>query len=360
MSRVYNFSAGPSMLPLSVLEKAKSELLEYGSTGQSVMEMSHRSKEYLAIFDECEEKFRAMLGVPETHSVLFLQGGAWTQFAMIPMNLMTINKKADFVLSGNWAEKACSEAKKFGTANVVASSKEDNFAYIPAIDKSKLDPDADYMHICYNNTIYGTEFQAVPESVVPLVADVSSMILSQPMDVSKFGAIYGGAQKNMGPAGLVVVVMRNDLIERSPDSIPSMLNYKIQRDNQSMFNTPPTYAIYVLSLMLDWLKNDIGGLEKMLEINKQKAAVLYDYLDESKLFKGTVRKDSRSLMNICFVTGDKDLDNEFCSLAAKEGMPNLKGHRLVGGVRASIYNAMPMEGVVKLRDFMREFEKEHI
>lgn len=359
MARVYNFSAGPSMLPYSVLEKAKNELPEYSLTGQSVMEMSHRSKEYLGIIESCERKFRALLGIDNNYSVLFLQGGAWTQFAMIPMNLMTVNGKADFILSGNWAEKAYTEASRFGTASIVASSKQDNYKYIPKIDTSYLDINADYMHICLNNTIYGTAFSDVPESVVPLVADASSMILSRRLDISKFGIVYAGAQKNMGIAGLVVVVIRKDLLERSADDLPMMFSYKVQNESSSMFNTPPTYSIYIMSLMLDWIMDEVGGLENMSERNNEKAYILYDYLDESKLFKGTVAKDSRSLMNICFITGNENLDKQFCFEAEKSGMPNLAGHRLVGGIRASIYNAMPVEGVRKLRDFMKAFEKEH-
>ena len=360
MPRVYNFSAGPSMLPLSVLEKARDELLEYGTFGQSVMEMSHRSKEYLSIIEGCEEKLRALLGINEDYAVLFLQGGAWTQFAMLPMNLMTVRKTADFVLSGYWAKKAYTEAEKFGSANAVASSEQDSFSYIPEIDESKLDPEADYLHICFNNTIYGTEFRGIPESAAPLAADVSSMLLSRPLDTAKFGILYAGAQKNMGIAGLTVVIIRKSLIERSPEGLPSMFSYKVQHGAASMFNTPPAYAIYMMSLVLEWLESEIGGLETMHEINREKARILYDYLDESRLFYPTARKDSRSLMNICFVTGDKSVDMLFCSEAKKRGLLNLAGHRLVGGVRASLYNAMPIEGVTALRDFMSEFEKGHI
>jgi len=347
------------MLPLPVLEKAKEELLEHGACGQSVMEMSHRSKEYLSVIEGCETKLRSVLGINDNYSVLFLQGGAWTQFALLPMNLMTVNGAADFVLSGYWAQKAYFEAKKFGKANAVASSESDSFSHIPEIERAKLNPKADYLHICYNNTIYGTEYQSIPESIAPLAADVSSMLLSQPLDISKFGVLYGGAQKNMGIAGLTVVIIQKSLTERSPHNLPSMFSYKEQGDAGSMFNTPPTFAVYMLSLVLDWLMDEIGGLEAMYEINREKAAVIYDYLDESRFFRPVARKDSRSLMNICFVTGSKDTDLLFCDEAKKRGLLNLAGHRLVGGVRASVYNAMPIEGVRALRDFMREFEKEH-
>ena len=347
------------MLPESVLQKVKDELMEYGSSGQSVMEMSHRSPEYLEIFDECEAKFRSLLKVPENYSVLFLQGGSYTQFAMIPLNLLTVSGSADYVLTGSWAEKAYSESKKFGNSRILASSKDSNYTFIPEIDYSSADKNADYMHICYNNTIYGTEFQSTPKSIVPLVADVSSMIMSQPLNVSDFGVLYAGAQKNMGIAGLTVVVIRNDLIERAPDELPSMLSYKIHKDNGSMFNTPPTFSIYVMSRVLDWLRFEIGGLEQMYELNRRKAAVIYDYLDESRLFKGVARKDSRSLMNICFTSNNKDLDSAFCKAAQNNGMPNLAGHRLVGGIRASVYNAMPMEGVKTLVEFMKTFEMEN-
>ena len=360
MPRVFNFSAGPSMLPLTVLEKAKSELLEYGGSGQSVMEMSHRSGEYLAIIEGCEAKLRTVLDISGDYSVLFLQGGAWTQFSMLPMNLMTVNGTADFVLSGNWAEKAYIEAKRFGKANVVASSEADYYSYIPEIDKAGLDETADYLHICCNNTIYGTEFRSIPECAAPLAADVSSTLLSRPLDVSQFGILYAGAQKNMGIAGLTVVIIKNCLLERSPDSLPPMFSYNVQRGAGSMFNTPPTFAVYMMSLMLDWLEREIGGLEAMEEINAKKAGILYDYLDESRLFRATARKDSRSRMNVCFVTKEKAMDSQFCAAAEKRGLLNLAGHRLVGGARASIYNAMPVEGVTALRDFMREFEKERV
>ena len=361
MSRVYNFSAGPSMLPQAVLEKAASEMLDYQGSGQSVMEMSHRSKTYQAIIDEAEALLREVLNIPDNYKVLFLQGGGSTQFAMIPLNLKK-NGKADYVITGQWAKKAAAEAKKFLDVNVVASSADTTFTYIPKLDPATFSKDADYFYICLNNTIYGTHYspQQLPDTGdIPLVTDASSCILSEPMDVSKFGLIFAGAQKNMGPAGVTVVIIREDLIAEVPETVPTMLSYKIHADNGSMYNTPPCYSIYMVKLVLEWLKNDIGGVEKMHEINKAKAAKLYDFLDNSKLFKGTVEKDSRSLMNVPFVTGDKDLDAKFVAEAAKAGLVNLKGHRTVGGMRASIYNAMPMEGVDALIDFMKKFEAEN-
>ncbi len=361
MSRVYNFSAGPSMLPQAVLEKAASEMLDYQGSGQSVMEMSHRSKTYQAIIDEAEALLREVLNIPDNYKVLFLQGGGSTQFAMIPLNLKK-NGKADYVITGQWAKKAAAEAKKFLDVNVVASSADTTFTYIPKLDPATFSKDADYFYICLNNTIYGTHYspEQLPDTGdIPLVTDASSCILSEPMDVSKFGLIFAGAQKNMGPAGVTVVIIREDLIQEVPESVPTMLTYKIHADNGSMYNTPPCYSIYMVKLVLEWLKNDIGGVEKMHEINKAKAAKLYEFLDNSKLFKGTVEKDSRSLMNVPFVTGDKDLDAKFVAEAAKAGLVNLKGHRTVGGMRASIYNAMPMEGVDALIDFMKKFEAEN-
>lgn len=357
MSRVYNFSPGPSMLPEEVLKKAAAEMLEYEGTGQSVMEMSHRSKEYDAIIKGCEALLREVLGVPENYKVLFLQGGASSQFAMIPMNLMTGSGKADFVVTGQWAKKAQQEAARYGEASVVASSADKTFSYIPKLDPSTFSKDADYFHICWNNTIYGTCFNEIPETGnVPLIADVSSCILSEPFDVSKFAMIYAGAQKNMGPAGLTVVIIREDLIGKAMDITPTMLNYKTHADEDSLYNTPPTYAIYICKLVLEWIKNDIGGLAKMKERNEKKAKLLYDFLDTSKMFRGTVEKEVRSIMNIPFVTGDDELDKKFVAEAAKAGLINLKGHRTVGGMRASIYNAMPVEGVEALVAFMKEFE----
>ena len=358
MSRVYNFSAGPSMLPESVLKTAAAEMLDYNGSGQSVMEMSHRSKVYEEIIKACEASLREVMNIPDNYKVLFLQGGASSQFAMVPLNLMNKNNKADFVVTGQWAKKAYAEAARYGKANVVASCADKTFSYIPKLDPASFDPEADYFHICLNNTIYGTKYHELPDTgSVPLVADISSCALSEPIDVSKFGLLYAGAQKNMGPAGLTVVIIREDLIGSAMDITPTMFNYQTHADNGSMFNTPPTYAIYICKLVLDWIKNEIGGLEKMKEINEKKAALLYDFLDSSRLFKGTVEKDSRSLMNIPFVTGDEELDKKFVAEATAAGFVNLKGHRSVGGMRASIYNAMPVEGVEKLVAFMKAFEE---
>lgn len=360
MARVYNFSAGPSMLPESVLAKAASEMLEYEGSGQCVMEMSHRSKEYEAIINGCEALLREVMAIPDNYKVLFLQGGASSQFSMIPLNLMNGSGKADFVLTGQWASKAYEEASRYGQANVVASSKDKTYSYIPKLDKSKFTPDADYFHICLNNTIYGTVFHELPDTgTVPLIADVSSCILSEPVDVSKFGVLYAGAQKNMGPAGLTVVIIREDLVGHARDITPVMFNYKTHVDNDSMYNTPPTYSIYVCKLVLEWIRDEIGGLEKMKARNEQKAQILYDFLDRSKMFRGTVAKEDRSLMNIPFVTGNDELDAKFVSAAKKAGFVNLKGHRSVGGMRASIYNAMPVEGVEKLVALMEQFEAEN-
>lgn len=358
MARVYNFSAGPSVLPESVLRRAAAEMLDYEGSGQSVMEMSHRSKVYDGIIKGCEALLREVMNIPDNYKVLFLQGGASSQFAMIPLNLMNGSGKADFVLTGQWATKAYKEAARYGEANVVASSKDKTFSYIPELDPATFTPDADYFHICMNNTIYGTRFTNLPDTgKVPLVADVSSCILSEPIDVSKFGVLYAGAQKNMAPAGLTVVIIREDLIGHARDITPTMFNYQTHADNDSMFNTPPCYSIYVCKLVLEWLKNEIGGLENMKAINEKKAAILYDFLDSSKLFKGTVVKKDRSLMNVPFVTGDEELDAKFVKESAAAGFVNLKGHRSVGGMRASIYNAMPVEGVEKLVAFMKAFEE---
>ena len=357
MSRIYNFSAGPSMLPEAVLKRAADEMLDCNGSGQSVMEMSHRSKEYAQIIADCESLLRELLNIPDNYKILFLQGGASSQFAMIPLNLMK-NKKIDLVLTGQWAKKACSEAKKYGEVNVVASSADKTFSYIPELDPSTFSKDADYFYICMNNTIYGTHYSTLPETGdVPLVADISSCILSEPMDISKFGLLFAGAQKNMGPAGLTVVIVREDLIQGVADTTPTMFDYKIHAENGSMYNTPPTYAIYICKLVLEWLKNDIGGIEKMYELNQKKAKILYDFLDQSKLFKGTVEPGSRSLMNVPFVTGDEELDKKFIKESVEHGFANLKGHRTVGGMRASIYNAMPIEGVEALVAFMKEFEE---
>lgn len=357
MARVYNFSAGPSVLPEPVLKRAAAEMLDYEGSGQSVMEMSHRSKVYDGIIKECEALLRKTLAIPENYRVLFLQGGASTQFAMVPMNLRK-NGKADFVLTGQWAKKACSEAKKFLSAHVVADSSDKTFTYIPKLDPASFDPEADYFHICLNNTIYGTRYTALPETGnVPLVADVSSCILSEPLDVSKFGLLYAGAQKNMAPAGLTVVIVRDDLVGNAGEDVPTMMNYKTHADNGSMYNTPPCYAIYICKLVLEWIRDEIGGLEAMKARNEKKAGMLYDFLDQSKLFRGTVVPEDRSLMNIPFVTGNEELDKKFVAEAEAAGFVNLKGHRTVGGMRASIYNAMPVEGVEKLVAFMQAFEK---
>jgi len=360
MARVYNFSAGPSMLPEAVLTKAAAEMLDYEGSGQSVMEMSHRSKVYQSIIDKTEALLREIMNIPENYKVLFLQGGASSQFAMVPMNLMTGSGKADYVITGQWAKKAYKEAARYGQANVVASSEDKTFSYIPKLDKSTFTPDADYFHICMNNTIYGTVYHELPDTGdVPLVADISSCVLSRPIDVSKFGVLYAGAQKNMAPSGVTVVIIREDLIGKAMDITPTMFNYQTHADNGSMFNTPPCYTIYVMKLVLEWIKEEIGGLDKMQELNEKKAALLYGFLDNSKLFKGTVVPEDRSLMNIPFVTGNEELDAKFVKEATAAGFVNLKGHRSVGGMRASIYNAMPLEGVEKLVAFMQKFEEEN-
>ncbi|MBR2407030.1 MAG: 3-phosphoserine/phosphohydroxythreonine transaminase [Clostridia bacterium] len=357
MARVYNFSAGPSVLPESVLRRAADEMLDYQGSGQSVMEMSHRSKTYDAIIKECEALLREVMNIPDNYKVLFLQGGASSQFAMIPLNLLTGSGKADFLITGQWANKAYQEAARYGEAKVIASSKDKTFSYIPEWDEADFTPDADYFHICMNNTIYGTKFHKLPETGdVPLIADVSSCILSEPIDVSKFGILYAGAQKNMGPAGLTVVIIREDLIKEPQACTPTMFKYSTHSENDSMFNTPPCYSIYICKLVLEWIRDEIGGLEKMKEINEKKAKLLYDFLDESAMFRGTVEKKDRSLMNIPFVTGNDELDACFVKEAASAGFVNLKGHRSVGGMRASIYNAMPIEGVEKLVAFMKAFE----
>lgn len=360
MKRVYNFSAGPSMLPEAVLRRAADEMLDYQGSGQSVMEMSHRSKVYEGIINSAESLLREVMNIPDNYKVLFLQGGASSQFAMVPMNLMTKSNKADFVITGQWATKAYKEAARYGTANIVASSKDQTFNYIPELDPSTFTKDADYFHICLNNTIYGTKFTKLPETGdVPLVADISSCILSEPIDVSKFGVLYAGAQKNMGPAGLTVVIVREDLVGNAMDITPTMFNYQTHVDNDSMFNTPPCYSIYMCMLVLDWIKNTMGGLDEMKKYNEKKAAILYDYLDSSKMFRGTVVAKDRSLMNIPFVTDSEELNAKFVKEAAANDFVNLKGHRSVGGMRASIYNAMPMEGVEKLAAFMKKFEEEN-
>ena len=359
MARVYNFSAGPSMLPLEVLETAAKEMTEYGTSGQSVMEMSHRSKEYDAIIKTAEADLREIMNIPDNYEVLFLQGGASTQFAMVPMNLMNKNKKADFVVTGQWANKAYKEAARYGEAKVIASSADKTYSYIPKLDKETFTKDADYFHICFNNTIYGTKWTELPDTGdVPLVADISSCILSEPIDVSKFGLLYAGAQKNVAPAGLTIVIVRKDLLGNAMDITPTMLNYVTHSENASMFNTPPCYTIYIAGLVFKWIKK-MGGLEAIKEINVKKAEILYNFLDNSKMFKGTVEKADRSLMNVPFVTGNDELDAKFVKEAKEAGFVNLKGHRSVGGMRASIYNAMPVEGVEKLVEFMAKFEREN-
>lgn len=360
MSRVYNFSAGPSMLPETVLKKAAAEMLDYQGSGQSVMEMSHRSKVYDGIIQEAQRLMREVMGIPDNYKVLFLQGGASSQFAAVPMNLMTKSGKADYVLSGQFSTKAYKEAARYGDCKVVASSKDDNFSHIPALNPKEFRPDADYFHICLNNTIYGTVWHDLPDTgEVPLVADVSSCILSRPIDVSKFGLLYAGAQKNVAPAGLTIVIVREDLLGEPMEATPTMFNYKVMAENDSMYNTPPCWSIYICKLVLEWIKNDIGGLEEMEKRNVRKAQLLYDFLDSSSLFKGCAEKDSRSIMNVTFVTGDKDLDAKFVKESEAAGFVNLKGHRSVGGMRASIYNAMPEEGVAKLIEFMKKFEQDN-
>ena len=360
MSRVYNFSAGPAVLPEEVLKEAADEMLDYRGTGMSVMEMSHRSKAFETIIKEAEADLRELMNIPDNYKVLFLQGGASQQFAMIPMNLMK-NKVADYIVTGQWAKKAWQEASKYGKANKIASSEDETFSYIPDCSDLPISEDADYVYICENNTIYGTKFKELPNTKgKTLVADVSSCFLSEPVDVSKYGVIYGGVQKNVGPAGVVIAIIREDLITDDVlEGTPTMLKYKTHADAKSLYNTPPAYGIYICGKVFKWLKKQ-GGLEAIKERNEKKAKILYDYLDESKLFKGTVVPKDRSLMNVPFVTGDKDLDAKFVKEAKKAGFENLKGHRSVGGMRASIYNAMPIEGVEKLVEFMKAFEKENL
>lgn len=359
MSRVYNFSAGPAVLPEEVLKEAAEEMLDYNGSGMSVMEMSHRSKVFDEIIQTAEADLRDLLKIPDNYKVLFLQGGASQQFAMIPMNLMK-NRVADYIVTGQWAKKAWQEAQKYGTANKIASSEDKTFSYIPDCSDLPISPDADYVYICENNTIYGTKYKTLPNTKGKiLVSDVSSSFLSEPMDIEKYGIVYGGVQKNVGPAGLVIAIIREDLItEDVLPGTPTMLTYKTHADANSLYNTPNCYGIYICGKVFKWLKKQ-GGLEAMKERNEKKAKVLYDYLDSSKLFKGTVEPASRSLMNVPFVTGDKELDAKFVKEAEAAGLVNLKGHRTVGGMRASIYNAMPIEGVEALVEFMKKFEKEN-
>lgn len=357
MSRVYNFSAGPAVLPEEVLQEAAAEMMDYQGTGMSVMEMSHRSKAYEKIIQEAEKDLRELMNIPDNYKVLFLQGGASQQFAMIPMNLMK-NGVADYIITGQWAKKAYEEAQKYGKANAVASSADKTFSYIPDCSDLNISEDADYVYICENNTIYGTKFKELPNTKGKLlISDVSSCFLSEPVDVSRYGVIYGGVQKNIGPAGVVIVIIREDLITKDVlPGTPTMLSYKIHADNDSMYNTPPAYGIYICGKVFKWLKKQ-GGLEAMKAYNEKKAAVLYDFLDRSKMFRGTVEKKDRSLMNVPFVTDSEELNAKFIQEATKAGFVNLKGHRTVGGMRASIYNAMPIEGVEKLVAFMEEFER---
>ena len=348
------------MLPENVLETAAAEMLDYKDSGQSVMEMSHRSKVYDEIIKDAEKLLREVMQIPDNYKVLFMQGGASSQFAMVPMNLMTKSGKADYVVSGEFSTKAYQEAEKYGDCKVVASSKEDNFSHVPSFDESEFRADADYLHYCMNNTIYGTFFSEIPNTAkVPLVSDISSCILSRPIDVSKFGVLYAGAQKNVAPAGLTIVIIREDLLGEPIKQTPAMFTYKTISDSDSMYNTPPCYSIYICKLVLEWIKNDIGGLDKMAERNIKKAQILYDFLDSSKLFKGCAEKNSRSIMNVTFVSASEDLDNKFIKESTAAGFVNLKGHRSVGGMRASIYNAMPVEGIEKLVAFMKKFEEEN-
>lgn len=359
-NRVYNFSAGPSMLPIEVLEKVQKDLLNYEGSGQSVMEMSHRSKEFKKIIEDAEKNLRELMNIPDNYKVLFLQGGGTLQFSMVPMNLLRNSKKADYVITGSWAKKAYKEAVKFGDIKVVASSEPETFTYIPKIKKEDIRPDADYVYITSNNTIYGTAYNYIPETGdIPLVADMSSNILSQEVDVTKFGVIWFGAQKNVGPAGVTVVIIREDLIGHAGAEIPTYLDYKIHAENDSMYNTPPCFAIYVAGEVFKYLK-EIGGVAEMEKRNREKAALLYDYIDSSKLFKCPVVKEDRSLMNVVFVTGDEALDKKFVAEAKDAGMVNLGGHRSIGGMRASIYNAMPKEGIETLIAFMKKFEAENL
>ena len=360
MSRVFNFSAGPAVLPEEVLLTAQSELLEYGNSGMSVMEMSHRSKDFEDILFTAEADLRKLMNIPDNYKVLFLQGGGFTQFAMIPMNLM-INKSAGYIVTGQWSKKASGEAKIFGTVHELASSADKNFSYVPDLSNLNIPEDLDYVYIFQNETVHGTTIRKLPDTRgKTLVSDISSMFLSEPLDVNNYGLLFGGVQKNVGPAGVVIVIIREDLIR---DDVlpftPTMMKYKTHADNKSLFNTPPCYGIYICGLVFKWLLK-LGGVDAIHKINQAKAKILYDYLDGSKLFHGTVRPQDRSLMNVPFITGSKELDAEFVNAASNAGLKNVKGHRSVGGMRASLYNAMPVEGVNKLVQFMADFEKEHV
>lgn len=359
MARIYNFSAGPSMLPESVLKTAQAELMEYGSSGQSVLEMSHRSPVYDAIIKETEASVRRVLNVPDNYKIGFFQGGASTQFAMVPLNFMTTGE-ADYIVTGQFSKKAAAEAKKFGKVNIVASTADQNFTYIPDVDKIEYNKNASYIHICENNTIYGTRYTKLPQvDGIPLVADMSSCIMSRPTDVSKYGAIYFGVQKNVAPAGMAIAIVREDLLGHAGENVPAMLNYQTIIDNDSMYNTPPCFCIYMTGLTMKWIENEVGGLANMEKRNNEKAAMLYDYLDSQDFFNNPVNKPDRSIMNVTFTSPNADLDKKFCTEAAAAGFVNLKGHRSVGGMRASIYNAMPTEGVEKLVEFMKKFVREN-
>lgn len=359
MARVYNFSAGPAVLPEEVLKKAAKEMLDFKGCGMSVMEVSHRGKEFKSIIETAEANLREIMKIPHNYNVLFLQGGASLQFAMVPLNLMTKNKKADYVHTGLWTKKAIAEAKKYGKVAIVASSENDHFTCIPKLDPSAFSKDADYFYIVTNNTIYGTVYKEIPDTGdVPLVADMSSNILSEPVDVSKFGVIFAGAQKNIGPAGLTIVIIRQDLVGGAADTVPTLLKYRTYVENGSLYNTPPSYSIYIAGLVFEWIKEQ-GGLEALKKINQEKAKILYDYLDASDLFSSPVQKENRSLMNVPFVTGNEELDAKFIKEASPRGLKTLKGHRTVGGMRASIYNAMPIDGVKALVRYMEEFKKKN-
>jgi len=360
VGRIYNFSAGPAVLPEEVLKEAAEEMLDYKGSGMSVMEMSHRSKVYEEIIQEAEKDLRELVNIPDNYKVLFLQGGASLQFAMVPVNLMK-NRVADYIITGQWAKKAYEEAKLYGTANAIASSADKTFSYIPDCSDLPISENADYVYICENNTIYGTKFKKLPNTKgKTLVADVSSCFLSEPIDVTKYGLLFAGAQKNVGPAGVVIAIIREDLIpEETLPGTPTMMKYKIHAENKSLYNTPPCYGIYICGKVFKWIKN-VGGLEAMKAHNEKKAKILYDFLDNSKLFRGTVVKEDRSLMNVPFVTGSEELDAKFVKEAKAAGFENLKGHRTVGGMRASIYNAMPIEGVERLVEFMEKFERENL
>jgi len=359
MRKVYNFSAGPAMLPEEVLKKAASEMLDYKGCGMSVMELSHRGKEFVGIIEAAEANLRALMAIPKNYKVLFLQGGASLQFSMVPINLMQKSKKADYVHTGQWSKKAIAEAKKVGKVNIIASSEDKNFSYIPDLNPAKFSKDADYFYIVTNNTIEGTVYKKIPQTgSIPLVADMSSNILSEPIDVSQFGLIFAGAQKNIGPAGVTVVIIREDLIGKAPANTPTLLDFKTHAEEKSLYNTPPCYAIYIAGLVFEWMKQK-GGVNAVAELNHEKAKILYDYFDRSKMFKSPVRKDCRSIMNVPFATNSEQLDEKFLAEASKRGLKTLKGHRSVGGMRASIYNAMPIEGVKTLVAFMEEFEKQN-